>query len=187
MHAFLVIGNNASFLAKKLGATLLEFPINKIEDTRNLANLTRVSFTEKTLIVCRDIHTASNEALNSFLKNLEEPQPNIYYALTTTNISLVMPTIVSRCQVIKHANYKQPTDDNKQIEEFLNMSTGKKLQYLDKIKDRTVAIQFLLDLIYKLQKENKFNNMETILKTHSRLKANGNVNLQLANLAIQFY
>src|SRR5687767_12906493 len=135
MHAFLIVGNSVSELSKKLDAKILEFPIAKIEDTRELNKLVRLSFTEKTLIVCRNIHNASTEAINAFLKNLEEPGQNIYFALTTPNISLVLPTIVSRCQVIRAANSIQSTADSQKIELFLKMTKGQRLKYFDKIKD----------------------------------------------------
>ncbi len=49
------------------------------------------------------LHLVENmtiEAINSLLKFLEEPEDNIYALLTTNNESLVLPTIISRCQLI---------------------------------------------------------------------------------------
>ncbi|MBO6280141.1 MAG: hypothetical protein J6M95_00975 [Bacilli bacterium] len=40
------------------------------------------------------------EAVNSMLKFLEEPESEIYAFLTTNNVNNVLPTIVSRCQVL---------------------------------------------------------------------------------------
>ena len=49
------------------------------------------------------IHLIENmtiEAVNSILKFLEEPRPNVYAFLTTNNENAVLPTILSRCQVL---------------------------------------------------------------------------------------
>lgn len=48
-----------------------------------------------------DIENATTEAMNSLLKTLEEPSPGVYAILTSQNLSKVLPTIQSRCQVIQ--------------------------------------------------------------------------------------
>ena len=112
MHAYLLISQNSNLkpqiddLAKKLHAKIMDFPLVKIEDVRNLNNLIRLSFAEPTLIVSENIHEAGEEALNAFLKNLEEPQENIYFVLTAPSVRKVLPTIVSRCQIVKILNTK---------------------------------------------------------------------------------
>ena len=46
------------------------------------------------------VENMTAEAVNSILKFLEEPESEIYAFLTTNNINNVLPTIVSRCQVL---------------------------------------------------------------------------------------
>ncbi len=194
MHAFLIIGNNptslklrgASELARKLKAKILEFPLKKIEDARNLNNLIRLSITEPTLIVSENIHEATTETLNAFLKNLEEPQENLYFALTSPTARKVLPTIVSRCQIIKVRGEKLEVK-NEDVEEFLAMKTGQRLAFFDKIKDRNEAIESIESLIFYLHEKKEFTNMELLLKTLTGLKANGNVNLQMSNLVINYH
>ena len=192
MHAFILIGNNSEELsaetrelAKKLKARILEFPLKKIEDTRSLNNLIRLSLTEPTMIVSENIHEATTEALNAFLKNIEEPQENLYFALTAPSVRKVLPTIVSRCQVISLSGKKLVTESEK-INQFLEAKTGQRLAFFDKIRDRKEAIDLLEELIFYLHKKGELANMEILLKTLSGLKANGNVNLQLSDLAINF-
>lgn len=206
MHAFLFIGvetsslmSQISDLGGKLHAEVMEFPLKKIEDVRNLNNLVRLSFKEPTLIVCKDIHEAGEEALNAFLKNLEEPQQNIYFALTTTSARKVLPTITSRCQVVKIANSKLQITNNEEMETFFALSTGKRLSYVDKIKDRQLAVKFAENMVNFMhmrlhksrstgKKDVKYSvdlkEIKAGIKTLSRLKANGNVNLQLSNFVI---
>ncbi len=199
MHAYLLIGQGItsfqvpiSNLAKKLNAKVMEFPLVKIDDVRSLNNLIRLSFDVPTLIICQNIHQAGEEALNAFLKNLEEPQPNIYFALTAPSTRKVLPTIVSRCQVVKITNDKlQITNGN--AEEFVKLTTGEKLAYIDKIKDREKAIEFAENLVNYLHSylhsekadlEKTANNLGAVDKTLSFLRANGNVSLHLTNMVI---
>ena len=187
MHAFLIIGKtDRRDLAKKLGTKILPYTINKIEDVRNLNNFTRLSLTEKTLIYIENINEATPEALNAFLKNLEEPQENLFYCLTAPSVRKVMPTIVSRCQIIKIKDGKPEIINEDQIKEFLTFSVGQRLAFSDKIRDRDKAIEFVESLIFFLHEKKDLTNMELLLKTLTRLKANGNVNLQLTNLAIKY-
>lgn len=187
MHAFLIIGNSGwGDLAKKLKAKILPFPIQKIDDIRSLNNLIRLHFNEKTLIVCENIHEATEEALNAFLKNLEEPQENIYFALTATSTASVLPTIVSRCQVIKTLNSKLEILNKSQIQNFINSKTEQRIDFFDKIRVRNEAIEFVKSLVIYLHEKGELKNMEVLLETLTRLKANGNINLQLTNLAIKY-
>lgn len=200
MHAYLFISQNLnsdgeiSKLAKKLHAKILDFPIAKIEDARNLNNLIRLSFDEPNLVVCKNIHEATEEALNAFLKNLEEPQENIYFALTAPSVRKVLPTIASRCQIMKSDEGTDEITDHKESEEFMDMGVGEKLNYIGNIKDRSEAVNFAERLVFfmhsQLHKKGlKYNetadNIVSATETLTRLKANGNVNLQLANLVSQ--
>ncbi len=200
MHAFLFIGqainqqSAISNLAEKLHAKIMDFPIVKIEDTRNLNNLIRLSFQEPTLIVCENIHEAGEEALNAFLKSLEEPQENVYFALTAPSIRKVLPTIVSRCEIIKSINNQQSAISNDDAVNFIEMKTGEKLNFIDKIKDRNKAIELAENTVNFLHSQLHLGkvkysvigkNIEAAGKTLSGLKANGNVNLQLTNFITQ--
>jgi len=50
--------------------------------------------------IITDFHTATVEAANSLLKTLEEPPARAVILLTATDASLLLPTVVSRCQVL---------------------------------------------------------------------------------------
>ena len=72
MHAYLLISQNLNIksqieeLSQKLHTKIIEFPLAKIEDVRNLNNLLRLSFNEPTLIVCEHIESTTEDALNAF-------------------------------------------------------------------------------------------------------------------------
>jgi DNA polymerase III delta prime subunit len=193
MQAYLLVGqeiNNLQLtinnLAEKFNAKIMEYPLITIEDVRGLNKLIRLTLTEPTSIVVKNIHKTGIEALNAFLKNLEEPQANLYFVLTTPSIRKVLPTIVSRCQIIKIVNDKSQITNGKEIKEFLDMNIQQKIAFSDKIKDRNKAIEFVESLIFFLHDKRDFKNMELLIKTLTGLKANGNVNLQLSNFVIQY-
>lgn len=207
MHAFLIVGpansqqSTIDNLANKLKAKVMEFPLTKIDDVRNLNDLLRLSFETPTLIVCSSIHEAGEEALNAFLKNLEEPQENIYFALTAPSSKKVLPTIVSRCQIIKVSSNQLLVISYEEIEKFFKMTKGEKLLYISKIKDRDEAIEFIENVIAFMhqtlhfdgslhKKELKYiftaEDVRLAIKTLSRLNGFGNVNLQLSNFVINY-
>lgn len=199
MQSYLIVGTDENSLKKeieslrkKLQLEVLEFSVKKIEDIRNLQDITKLKFSKKTAILIKNIEEATTEALNAFLKNLEEPQENLYYILTTSSTKKVLPTIVSRCQIIT-INNSQLTINNENTKKFLKMSIGEKLAYVDRIKEREEAIRFVEDFIYgchKVLHETKdghvlvANYLNAGTQTLNNLKANGNVTLQLANFVI---
>lgn len=70
------------------------------------------------------IHLIENmtiEAVNSILKFLEEPQPNVYAFLTTNNENSILPTILSRCQVL----HLKLIDRNKVINDAIEFGVAK--------------------------------------------------------------
>ena len=67
----------------------------------------------KMIYIIHLVETMRAEAINSILKFLEEPGSEIYAFLTTNNESSVLPTIISRCQVLrlKLVNRKEVIED----------------------------------------------------------------------------
>lgn len=62
----------------------------------------------KTFII-DEVHMLSFEAVNSILKLIEEPPPNVAFFLATTELNKVPMTIRSRCQVLNFRLIPQPT------------------------------------------------------------------------------
>ena len=52
------------------------------------------------VIILEDVHTMRREAANSLLKTLEEPAPGNLLILTADQAGDILPTILSRCQLI---------------------------------------------------------------------------------------
>lgn len=193
MHAYLVITNDERSvldeiekIAKKNESKIVDFTLLKIEDTKELKKITKFSFPSKTAIVIKNINEATNEALNAFLKNLEEPNNNLIYILTAKSIDSVLSTIVSRCEVIKTTTNSISNTDSidEKIPKFMKLSIDEKLLFIGSIKERNEAVRFVEDIIKLEQAEGSFKYLESALKTLANLKANGNVSLQLTAFVV---
>ena len=199
MHAYLLIGEDtqtakdAKLLADKLKAKVFEFPLEKIQDVRQLNSFVGLSVGEPTAIIARNLNLATVEALNAFLKNLEEPQEGLYYILTSLSLKSLPETIVSRCQIISSKS-RSMLDASliQDVQEFLKAPIGKRLVRVAEIRDRQEAKDFANNLILgchslMLSQDNPTiysRAVRTASFTHRALEANGNVVVQLANLAV---
>lgn len=75
----------------------------QIIDLQNEFSKTSVEEGPKIYII-KELDTINISAANSLLKFLEEPHPNTYAILTTSNIHRVLPTIISRSQVVQFSS-----------------------------------------------------------------------------------
>ena len=85
-----------------------------VEDVTRLlstAHLAPLQSRVKTFII-DEVHMLSFEAVNSILKLIEEPPPNVAFFLATTELQKVPMTIRSRCQVLNFRLIPQDTIAN---------------------------------------------------------------------------
>lgn len=192
MHAYLIAArensksiDQISKLIEEHHAKKLPFILQKIEDARELTKITSLSFKEKTAVIIENIDAATEEAQNAFLKNLEEPQKNIIFILTAKNINNVIPTIISRCNVLEIRSSKFEARNSEEIQSFLGSNINDRFEYVGKIKDRQVAVDFVENLIFQEKDNGNYANMDYYLTCLTNLKSNGNVSLQLINLVVK--
>ncbi len=119
MHSFLLVGNNPqpqiNQLLKQQGIAannldnhpdivlikpMASISIKTIRELKIWASRKPYQSPNKAAIII-DSHTATIPAQNALLKTLEEPPPHTIFILSTPNQHLLLPTIVSRCQVIQ--------------------------------------------------------------------------------------
>ena len=72
-----------------------------IEDIQIEFNKTSFEENGKKIYILNMFENATTGASNSLLKFLEEPVEDVIAIITTRNISKILPTIISRCQVIR--------------------------------------------------------------------------------------
>jgi len=53
------------------------------------------------IVILAQVDRMAEEAANSVLKILEEPRPGVLFLLTTSRPSMLLPTIISRCQILR--------------------------------------------------------------------------------------
>jgi len=198
MHAFIIVCNQKEEVEKEIGKLLdrleakrLDFSLEKIADVRNLSSFTKLKTDKRTAIVVRKLENSTIEALNAFLKILEEPQENLFFILTTNDEASLPATTISRCSVI-HTKHKKDSSGSEIAKEFLKGSIGQKFQTIEKIKKKDEAVIFIEQLILEfhgmLVTGEAQSNFANLIKeaniTLLNLKANGNVGLQLSRFVV---
>ena len=63
---------------------------------------------KKRVFIVNDAEAMTEEAQNSFLKLLEEPPKNHILILTSSNMAGILPTVISRCKILKFNKLAQP-------------------------------------------------------------------------------
>ncbi|HEY4484073.1 MAG TPA: hypothetical protein VI752_02790 [Candidatus Paceibacterota bacterium] len=132
-----------------------------IEDSRDLKkfNQTKASLNNKIALISANSITA--EAQQSLLKVLEEPYPGVMIFLVLPNINLLLPTIMSRVEILEIENKSMVK--NKEALHFLSLSISERLLLLEEWRKKDVAenrlwATGLLNGIEMYIKNNNINN-----------------------------
>lgn len=170
-----------------------------IEEIRNLEHFLQLKpYKEKRKTVfIAEAQKLTEEAQNSLLKTLEEPPANSLIILSVPDLELLLPTIISRCEIIELSQVPQiilSKEEESAIKEklniLLNSSLGEKFNLIEEwgiYKDRELALSFLNELTvivrnFMLTHEEKNKYLEllkSISVTKNYLTANCNLRLTL--------
>jgi len=154
------------------------------------------------------------EAQNALLKILEEPIGDSILILTAPRQENLLPTVISRCQLINlpekaevEISQKEIKELTQELEKILKSSPGKRIQFVDQMKTRDEAIDFCQtqlvlwrEILLKKIKQSRrskdpfgqLSNQEIsttirqIEKALKFLKANVNPRLTLDNLLLAY-
>ena len=95
------IQSKAKYPYQRIEITKANFiKINSVRDIKREAAMSRIEDGKKIFIIF-NVDMMNAEASNSLLKTLEEPLPGTILLLTTSAKDQLLPTILSRCQLIK--------------------------------------------------------------------------------------
>ena len=88
--------------------------------------------------IIQNAHLLTIEAQNALLKTLEEPPPHAQIILETPSAQTLLPTILSRCQLIALGTSDQYTTDDlllcfKTLEQLEKASVGERVKLIDTI------------------------------------------------------
>ena len=206
MQTFLIITNESarwkSYInavcekegVEELDRSFLEFEGTiGIEEVRNIQKtifLKPLRGNKKTIIIA-NVHTATIEAQNAMLKFLEEPPQNTFVFLTAATANLLLPTVLSRCQIIKLTEQdsystEKLTELKDTFNELNTWSVEKKLLLAQNLAiDKQKAIIWISDMIFMARSVMLENLSESNIFTIEQLQ-NAYQQLTTTNINTRF-
>ena len=211
MHAYLIVGGSKEARDKKLEAILSQKGVGrtagerfnlgsgsedslKIEDVREAAGWIGLARKKLAGLIVEEADRLTLPAQHAFLKTLEEPGDNILIVLTSADTSGLLPTVRSRCRIIRLPSGATPAGASEKYQILLKGTAGERLinlyQILKQITGtgatlhrgtvkRGEAIKFLESVIPGLTGLGDGRSLEAGVKAHRRLKDNLNPTLAL--------
>lgn len=151
-----------------------------INDIRSLKGEAKFSPTENNyrFFIIIGIEKMTDQAANALLKLLEEPPSDVIFLLTTSNLDLMLPTVKSRCQlirlnqftdteilnVLKH--YYNDHDDQK-LATVSQLASGNYINAQNYLRDSLEEDQaFLVEFLLSAFKGNPLEINEAIKNLH---------------------
>jgi DNA polymerase III delta prime subunit len=111
-------------------------------------------------VIIEESHLLTTQAQNALLKVLEEPPAHTIMILSTQSKDSLLPTIISRCQVIELEDEKieftrrELTEYSEFIRKLPNLSIGECLKKAESLaKDKEKAMNWIEKLILSLREE----------------------------------
>ena len=215
MIPLLLVGGSAKDrfeLAQQKAADLLDLPISNLQNCPDYLELTpdpsitieqirlltktisKKPFQKKLIIaLLNDAQTATAEAQNALLKTLEEPPPSSYLILTAPNESSLLPTVVSRTQILNvlHKTAKNISKKSQQlIEQLLANTQQENLKLIDQFatnrQEALASIQELEESALAMlpQEPALAKLLRATSQAHHQLEQNLNVRLVIANFLL---
>ena len=193
----IVSGNSDSRLAKAKKISPLAFEISptgieEIRETRKIVALGQS-------VILKDAHHLTEEAQNALLKTLEEPPENVHIILLAQDSEFLLPTIISRCQIIElpSAITILAAEEQKELEKILNwigdLPAGRQgdikngFAWAKENTDRKNALEQVDKLLIATHQNLKSpTTIKKLFAAKKYLSANANVRLTLENLFINW-
>ncbi|CAN5302954.1 hypothetical protein BH10PAT2_BH10PAT2_2720 [soil metagenome] len=148
-------------------------------------------------VICK-IELASVPAQNALLKSLEEPPAHVQFLLTSTQPQRVLPTILSRVQLVKSdftkvAFHKAGSPKQVEIATLGLQSYTTLMEMAGSYKEKPEAILFLKELLNTLHQDNileptsqRTRLIQETVTALEYLQKNINTRLVLEHLLFQF-
>ncbi|MGM9881289.1 MAG: hypothetical protein ACI31S_00375 [Bacilli bacterium] len=137
---------------------------------------------KRKIYIIKSAEKMNLQSSNSILKFLEEPVDNIIAILIVNNINLLLPTIISRCQVIK---LNRNSFFDSYLENFSNLIKDSKYDvYSD--NDKNIFINNVINFILKFE-ENKIDTLIYTKKLWHNNFDDRDICILAADVMIYFY
>jgi hypothetical protein len=145
-------------------------------------------YTYKVFIIDK-AETLTPAAQNALLKTIEEPAPFGVFLLLTTQIEAMLPTVLSRCVVVKNFDRMEKIDADIQTLASEILETAHKQDILgamamykkfEPYKESKESVQNLLDMLYiGYGKARMLHAVKAVTQTKQMLAQNGNFQLAI--------
>lgn len=186
--------NNLNLLTISPAEEKLSIGIDQIRQLR-LAIAIKPTNRQPKVVIIQNAETLTEEAQNALLKTLEEPPDNAYLILLTKNTDFLLPTVISRCQVIELPASSNLALSKKEGEELAKVvswieqgSIPAGFAWAAENTDRKSALETIDKLLIVAHQRLKQGDalqtasIRSIFEAKKYLLANTNVRLTLENL-----
>lgn len=142
-------------------------------------------------VVLEDASVLTHEAQNALLKTLEEPPPEALLILGSSSDAKFLPTILSRCEVIRLqvTGYRvQGVNYIQDIEKLIKSTIDERFEYVEKLKDREEFLHSMVQYFHQnLRSHSSSGNTEFVkelLQAEEWAQANVNIRAILEYLML---
>lgn len=94
-------------------------------------------------VIIEDASVMTDEAQNALLKTIEELPRNAVFILGTTSDINLVPTILSRCQIVYLPNSKGRSE-NQDVEKLVGLNIEERFEYIEKLKEKEDFLHTLI-------------------------------------------
>jgi hypothetical protein len=165
-----------------------------VNDTTKLSKLTSQKIIDMNVCAIFDSEKLTEEAQNSILKTLEEPNKNLLIVLLTSNPDRLLETIRSRCLEMfigRGTTLDEELDTKLNLfKEFIEGNFLERKNVIEIImreeNPREVAMELILYIMKELGDKSLIRNIEEIKKIYTGIGQGVNLKLSLSNLNILF-
>lgn len=194
-HAYYIVGDDSTVITlREILENKCKIPLTanpdlfdrayatfNIEDARELKSFhdTRPIGVTGKKIFSIYMNAVTNEAQNALLKLLEEPSDYAHFFIIIPSAHLLLPTVKSRLLLLDTDVDIEINDDLvTEVEKFMKMAAGKKLEYIKKLVDdiykekktRQDAIAFLDAIESQVYERKNLNKDKNILESISLVR-----------------
>ena len=168
-----------------------------IEEMKNLIDKVRIppQIGKYKVYIIDEVHMLTTQAMNAFLKTLEEPPKHIVFVLATTEKNKILPTILSRCQIYDFNRIS----DVEIVEALINICKQEDFKFDDEalsiiarksdgsLRDSLTILDRIVSFTNKNITTEKTSELLNVLDNESFLKLSQNIiNCELIPSLVQF-
>jgi DNA polymerase III delta prime subunit len=125
-----------------------EISVEQVRDARERLKFFPYELSKKFCLV-KNAQRLNAESSNALLKILEEPSANTFFVLLASDIDSVLPTIASRCAILRFSETALPAwkeENREKLKQIFRQEIFEKFEYVEKIaKDKTEIIEVFGD------------------------------------------